>query len=84
VEESCDLRRKLQEDNAQMMCGPCCQQDPEGQTEFAHNPTTYFINHLLSNCPAFKNSPAWASPEVVKELSKLHRKSSEVRLPCLM
>jgi hypothetical protein len=63
---------------------PCCQQDTESQTEFAYNPTTYFKKHLLSNCPAFKNSPAWASPEVVKELSKLHRKSSEVRLPCLM
>jgi hypothetical protein len=81
VEESCDLRRKLQEDNARMVCMPCCQQDPESQTEFAYNPTTYFRNHLLGNCPAFKNSPAWASPEVVKELSKLHRKSSEVYCP---
>jgi hypothetical protein len=84
VEESCDLRRKLQEDNAWMVCMHCCQQEPENQTEFAYNPTTYFRKHLLSHCPAFKNSPAWASPEIVKELSKLHRKSSEVRLPCLM
>jgi hypothetical protein len=84
VAKSLDLRRKLQQDNARMVCISCCEQDPDMATHFGYNPTTYFRIHLLSNCPSFKNSPAWALPEVVKELSKLHSKSSQVRLTCLM
>jgi hypothetical protein len=84
VAKSLDLRRKLQQDNARMVCISCCEQDPDMATHFGYNPTTYLRNHLLSNCPSFKNSPAWALPEVVKELSKLHSKSSQVRLTCLM
>jgi hypothetical protein len=76
VAESFGLRRQLLDDNARMVCLPCCEQDPDTPSHFGYNPTTYFRNHLLSNCSAFKNSPTWVSPDVVKELSKLHNKSS--------
>jgi hypothetical protein len=39
---SCDLQRKLLEDNARMLCMPCCEQDPDTPTEFGFKATTYF------------------------------------------
>jgi hypothetical protein len=57
VMESCDLRRKLLEDNARILCMPCCEQDTDTPTEFGYNPTTYIKKPSAQQSPSFYEQP---------------------------